>query len=240
MITTINIRPDYWGILYKNNKLFKILEPGVYRFFNLNPFVEYLSTTIPQKKQTFIVTNQEVLSKNNIAFRFSYFITYSIKDIKKFCDSYQLFDEINRWQLPLAKLQEELHLNSQTILRELISQKTVEEINEIRNELFKQAELKLKEAIEKTGISIEILAPRDITFPKTVQEILAKELEANIRAKTDLANARTQIATARALKNAASLIKGNKEIQFLIWLETLTKISNKGNHTFVVGKKATK
>ncbi|KKP40970.1 hypothetical protein A2483_03135 [Candidatus Peregrinibacteria bacterium RIFOXYC2_FULL_33_13] len=60
-------------------------------------------------------------------------------------------------------------------------------------------------------------------------------LESKIRAQSDLENARTQVATARALKNAAELMKQDNNIKFIQVLETITKIAAKGNHTFVMG-----
>lgn len=75
-----------------------------------------------------------------------------------------------------------------------------------------------------------------LTFPKNIQDLLAKQLESKIRAKVDLENARTAIASTRALKNASELMKDDQNIRFLQLLETLTKIAAKGNHTFVLGE----
>jgi regulator of protease activity HflC (stomatin/prohibitin superfamily) len=76
---------------------------------------------------------------------------------------------------------------------------------------------------------------RDITFPKNIQDLFAKQLEAKIRGRADLENARTAVATARALKNASELMKDDENIKFVQLLETITKIAEKGKHTFVVG-----
>lgn len=54
--------------------------------------------------------------------------------------------------------------------------------------------------IAKFGVEIEQAQLRDLTFPKSIRELFAKHLEAKVRAKADLENARTAVATARALK----------------------------------------
>ena len=84
---------------------------------------------------------------------------------------------------------------------------------------------------------LELVRPmlRDVTFPKTIQDLFARHLEAKIRAKADLENARTTVATARALKNAAELMKDDENIKFFQLLETINKIADKGKHTFVIG-----
>jgi hypothetical protein len=76
---------------------------------------------------------------------------------------------------------------------------------------------------------------RDLTFPKNIQDLFARQLESKIRGKSDLENARTQVATARALKNASELMKDDENIRFFQFIETITKIADKGKHTFVIG-----
>ena len=85
------------------------------------------------------------------------------------------------------------------------------------------------------GIEINKQYLRDVTFPKSIQNLFAKKLEAKIRAEADLENARAVVATARALKNASKVMENDSNIRFIQWMETITKISGKGNHTFVLG-----
>jgi hypothetical protein len=49
------------------------------------------------------------------------------------------------------------------------------------------------------------------------------------------ANARTVVAATRALKNAADMARGDEQMRYLQWLETLSKIAAQGKHTFVLG-----
>jgi hypothetical protein len=86
------------------------------------------------------------------------------------------------------------------------------------------------------GWVLEQVKLRDLTFPKNIQDLLARHLGAKIRVKADLKNARTALATARALKNASELMKGDDNIRFFQLLETITKIAEKGKHTFLVGE----
>ena len=43
------------------------------------------------------------------------------------------------------------------------------------------------------------------------------------------------MAAARALKNASELMKGDDNIRFFQYLETINKIASKGRHTFMIG-----
>lgn len=93
----------------------------------------------------------------------------------------------------------------------------------------------LRRELAEYGLEFVRLMLRDVTFPQTIQDLFARHLEAKIRAKADLENARTTVATARALKNAAELMKDDENIKFFQLRETSTKIADKGKHTFVLG-----
>ena len=93
----------------------------------------------------------------------------------------------------------------------------------------------LQKELGEYGIELARLLVKDLTFPKSIQDLLARSLESKIRSKADLENARTQVAAARALKNASELMKGDENIKFVQYLETISRIAEKGKHTFVIG-----
>ncbi len=132
-------------------------------------------------------------------------------------------------------LSEYIHSVTQVGVRERISVLISEEVNEKRNTLTENLAQELNEKTLERGVEITEITIRDITFPKMIQDLFAKILESKIRAKSDLENARTQVAAARALKNASEIIKGDDNYRFLQYIETLTKIAEKGKHTFIFG-----
>lgn len=121
-------------------------------------------------------------------------------------------------------------------MREAIASVDSQQLNENRQDFLTPLAHALSQELNEYGIVIQRLMVRDITFPKSIQDLFAKQLEAKIRAKTELENARTTVATARALKNAAEIIKGDEDIKFLKFLETITQIATKGKHTFTIGE----
>lgn len=62
-------------------------------------------------------------------------------------------------------------------------------------------------------LSIEQAQLKELSFPKAIQDLFARQLEAKMRSKAALENARTTVATARALKNAAELVKGDENMK---------------------------
>lgn len=224
------VKPNTIGFLYRNNIFNNQFKPGYYKVFDWRNRTSLFLLPVTAKLLT--ITNQEVLTKDNIAFRFSFNIIYKIADGEKFLSNFAL----DR-QTPYIIIEAEQRLYNivQIFIRNKISEFDSEQLNEKRNELseFKNEEME-KQAAE-LGISIEQAQIRDITFPKSIQDLFAKQLEAKIRARTDLENARTAVATARALKNASEIVKDDENIKFFQYLETITKIAQQGKHTFVVG-----
>ncbi|MCZ2131366.1 MAG: slipin family protein, partial [Bacteroidia bacterium] len=123
----------------------------------------------------------------------------------------------------------------QIFLRDRIAEMDSETLNEKRNELTEFKTEEMENQVIPFGVTIEQAQLKDLTFPKTIQDLFAKHLEAKVRAKADLENARTAVATARTLKNASELMKGDDNIKFFQLLETIGKIAEKGKHTFNFG-----
>ena len=121
---------------------------------------------------------------------------------------------------------------AQVIVRSKISEIESEFLNEKRNELANLKTEEMEKQANDLGITIEQATIKDITFPKNIQDVFMTQLESKIRAKADLENARTAVASARALKNAADIMKDDDNIKFHQLLETITKIAAKGKHSF--------
>lgn len=224
------VKPNQTGYLYRKNKLQKVLEPGYYFTWDLGNRTELFC--LPTSPKMINVLNQEVLTKDNIALRFSFQIIYTIIDGKKFLNNF----ELNKLMyLLIAEAEQRIHTTAQIHLRNKIVEIESQQLNEKRGELLDLDLQPLNKELTKLGVNIEKIQIRDISFPKVIQELFAKQLDAKIRAKVDLDNARTAVATVRALKNASELMKDDDNIKFFQLLEIITKIASKGRHTFVMG-----
>lgn len=226
----IIVHPNTRTALYVNSHLQEIYEPGVYRYASLFKTCKVFSFSI--LPQLLTVSNQEILTKDNIAFRLSFLFFYKIVDVKKMLQHAELDKEAYHVE---AKLENMLTSEIKIKIREKIADITVHELNENRKNLFDGISEQVNQAFEEMGIIVEKLDVMDISFPKSIQDSFAKLLEARIRAQTDLENARTQVAAARALKNAAEILKGDKDIKYLQFMELISRIASKGNHSFVIG-----
>lgn len=224
------IKPNQIGYLFRNNIFFKKLTPGVYKVWDWKNRTELFC--LPQNSKLLTITNQEVLTKDNVALRFSYNILYKISNGEVFLSNFSL-------DLPAPYIVSEaenriIHI-VQVFIRNQIAMLESEQLNEKRQEItdFKNEEMQKQVAV--LGIAIEQAQLKDLTFSKQIQDLFARQLESKIRAKADLENARTTVATARALKNASELMKNDENIKFFQFMETITKIAANGKHTFMIG-----
>lgn len=226
---TYEVLPNTIGVLYRNNVFEYELNAGYHKVLDLKNRTKLF--LVPLTSQSIGVVNQEILTKDNIAFRFSFNITYKVENARKFLENISL-EKLAYYGI-LSEVEDRLRTMIQIYFRKIISDIESEMLNEKRNEMVNLEEI--QKQVEGWGIVVEQVEVKDITFPKVIQELFAKHLEAKIRAKAELENARTAVATARALKNASELMKGDENIKFFQMLETITKIASKGKHTFMIG-----
>ncbi|WP_019507944.1 slipin family protein [Pleurocapsa sp. PCC 7319] len=231
----VSVRPNQVGYLYRNNKFLKRLTPGIYKFFDF--LREFDAVIIPTISKLITVTNQEVLTKDNISLRLSYILEYQITDGNIFISRFNLFESHQNYCYTnlITEAESVVHNLSQVYLREEIASIESQELNKRKKEILNHIPESLQIKLNSYGISVHQLIIKDIYFPKIIQQLFAQQLEAKIRSKLDLENARTTVATARALKNAAELMKNNENIKFIQFLETISKIATQGKHTFIVG-----
>lgn len=224
------VKPNTTGYLYRNNIFEQELQPGTYSVMDWKNRTELF--VLPQTPQVLTIINQEVLSKDNVALRFSFFVVYKITNGSKLLSCFSLDKDS---ALLVAELEQRLRNIVQVHLRNRIAGMECETLNENRDELTDFTSESMTQEVAALGVEVERVTLRDLTFPKSIQDLFAKHLEAKIRSKADLENARTAVATARTLKNASELMKDDDNIKFFQLIETINKIAEKGRHTFMIG-----
>ncbi|HAS47100.1 MAG TPA: hypothetical protein DCS93_41845 [Microscillaceae bacterium] len=225
------VKPNRVGFLFIDHVFEKMLKPGVYKFprFSNKDISVY---TVSVLSRWIFVAGQEVLTQDNITLRISYDFSYKVTDFEAFRNQVDFLESGHNLTLGIEN---QIRSISQTVIRDIVAGVASTLLNDKRAALFENVGELLQERVKGYGITIEQVLLKDIFFPKKIQELFAQQLEANIRSKADLDKARTQVATARALKNAADLMRDNENIKFLKMMETLTELSAKGKHTFMIG-----
>ncbi len=229
------VNPNQTGCLFFRNQLHTKLQPGIYRYWDWRN--EYTLLNISQNIRNAYIKNQEVLTKDNIALRFSMVFLYAVSDLDKLLNYFNIVNALkyNDESYLFGYVEQSLIYMIKLQARDFISNIDSEKLSECRSQISDLLTPEMSQKADQWGIDLLQVLVLDWTFPKVIQELFAKQLEAKIRAKTDLENARTAVATARTLKNASELMKDDANIRFVQFLETWSKVATKGNHTFVLG-----
>ncbi|SER14529.1 slipin family protein [Epilithonimonas lactis] len=224
------VKPNTVGFLYRDNIFEQKLNSGYHEIWDWKNRTELFC--IPETSKLISITNQEVLTKDNVALRFSFNVLYKVTDGQKLLSQFALDRQV---AYIIQELEQRIYNIVQLYIRNRIAEMDSETLNEKRNELTEFKTEEMEKQVSEFGVTIEQAQLKDLTFPKSIQDLFAKHLEAKIRAKSELENARTAVATARALKNASELMKDDENIKFFQIIETITKIADKGKHTFMIG-----
>lgn len=200
------------GLLIKNSKYEKTLDPGVYYFWNGTEKKETVIVDLRLKQLD--MQGQEILTKDKITLRLNFVTQYRITDpIKN-------YKKINN-------LENQIYILLQIVLREYVGMQNLEQLLENKNEIAEFVLERIKKEEEKYGVEFIEAGIKDIILPGDIKEILNTVL---IAEKTALANTikrREETASARSLLNTAKLMEENKTLYRLKEMEYIEKIVEK-------------
>jgi len=239
-----DVLPGEAGVLFRDHRRERVLAPGVVRVFDPGRRVSvYTVTTAPVALS---VQQQEALTQDAVAFRLSYTVRYEVADAERALASVPLSEDAGGMAFVYGRVRREgarsvdagvqmlVHAYVQAAVKDRLGALTSEQITADRALLADVQTPELDTRAAAVGVRIVEVVLRDVSFPRAVQHLFAKRLEARIRAESDLENARTTVAAARALKNASAMLRDDPGVLFLQYLETLGRIADKGSHTFHV------
>lgn len=203
------------GLKYSNGRFVGLVEPGIY--FTIKPFTRVLK--VDSRAQDAVIAGQEVLTSDAVAIKVSITAKYQVTD-------------------PRAAIQEStnyfqsLYIILQTVLREIISQQTADELLENRGEFDDRLMEHSNPQVSKLGIELLSTRIRDITFPGDLKRAFAQVVMARKEGQAALERARGETAALRSLANAARMLENNPA---LMHLRTIQAISESPGSTVVMG-----
>lgn len=202
------------GLLFENGAFKEILGKGKYTIskkdFEKEIFV------IDKRIKSIVITGQEILTKDKMNLRLNILAKYKVDD------PFKAINEVEDYN-------NSVYQEIQMAVRGIVGGKELDELVSMKN-LFDENNIKeIQEMCEKYGVKIESIELKDIILPGNLKGILLKEIEAKKESEIALIKARSEVASTRALINAANLIKEHPEIIELKMMESMEKVSDNGN-----------
>lgn len=212
---TVEVAPYQKARLLFDGKPVRVLEPGIYRFWNgaVQVTTEFFDTRLTQ----LTVSGQEILTRDKVSLRLNFVCSYRITD------PVRALTEID-------DLPEQLHVAAQLALRESVGRLTLDELLERKEGVSEEVLKKLREKAETFFAEVEDGGIKDVILPGEIREIMNTVLAAEKRAQASIITRREEVASTRSLLNTARLMEENRTLYQLKELESIERIcSNVGN-----------
>jgi regulator of protease activity HflC (stomatin/prohibitin superfamily) len=202
------------GMLYRDGKFVKLLEPGLYRYRKSRTEI----IAMDKRKTMLSLPGQDILTRDNINLKLSLAGFYEVTDPVSARHASQNYVT-------------ELYNHAQLSLRDVIGGFTLDELLEKKGEIDALLLEKIADKAKTVGCTVSILAVRDIMLPANLKKAFSGILETKKEAQIQLEKARGEQAVLRSLANAAQLFESNPH---LLQARVIQTLSN-GNNTIVFG-----
>ncbi len=200
------------GILKIDGEANKILKSGEYAFWlTLNHKISI--DKVDCRQQQIEVSGQEILTKDKISLRINAEAYFQITDPLKLQNLYD-------WQAYIYK-------EVQFILRDVVGQRTLDEILSDKSSANQEALNLLKPMFEKAGVEILRIGIKDIILPGEMRDLVNKVISAEKTAQANIIRRREETSATRSLLNTAKLMEENPILMRLKEMELLEKAFNK-------------
>lgn len=202
------------GLLYRQGKFARILEPGIHRYVRLF----YTCSKVDVRIQNVTIAGQDVLSADNVSIRMSLAASYKI------ANPYLAINKV-------ANYQEALYIVLQLNLRDAVGSLPIEELLAKRAEIGKTLFENSSEKAAEIGLELLSVNIKDIMFPGELKNIFAQVVNARNEGLAALERARGESAALRNLANAAKLLDNNPS---LLQLRLFQVLENSSGNTIVL------
>lgn len=193
------------GLLYRKGQYLKTLGPGRYRYHGKKEQIVIWNL----RRQSSILSGQEIFTKDPVSVRVSAVCFYVIKDAHKTSQSDHYVTE--------------MHAQFQIAMRELVGQMTLDELLTVREEFGQRMLAIVAPKLDAMGIECQEVALRDIMLPGNLKHAYAGVIEAQKNAQRQLEKARGEQAVLRSLANSAKMFESNPGLLQMRLIQSLSE-----------------
>lgn len=208
------------GILFVDNKMSRVLEPGEYYFWKNAKEVSV--SRVDMRQQQLEISGQEILTKDKASLRVNFYTQYKVVDIVKALIENRDYEK-------------QLYVLMQLALREFIGTLSLDEMLEKKESISAYVMAALKDKAYNLGVEVRDCGVRDIILPGEMKEIMNQVLVAQKKAEANVIMRREETASTRSLLNTAKLMEENSMLFKLKEMEYVEKIADKINSISLSG-----
>jgi regulator of protease activity HflC (stomatin/prohibitin superfamily) len=207
------------GLLYRRGRFLRELGPGRYRLW---PFTHRRIFIVDLRRASVQVVNQKLLTADQITVTLNLVADYEIADAPAAVHK-------------VADFRTHLYEDLQLSARQTVGASPVDDLLRERTRINGQILEGVRPLAEGYGLRVLQAAIKDLILAPRVRDLLMKEAEAKRVAQAMLIGAREEVATLRALANAARLAAEHPQLLRLRELDAIRSFAQTPGNTVVVG-----
>ena len=210
----------HMGVLRVDGKVQRLMSPGVEVFWRFNRDVQV--ELVDMRLQSLEVSGQEILSSDKVSLRLNLAATWRYTDVLLAHEK-------------LAKPVDHLYRELQFGLRAAVGTRSLDALLENKQVIDEVVSEYVARKLEGFGIEVGSIGVKDIVLPGEMKTILARVVEAEKAAESNVIRRREETAATRSLLNTAKVMEDNPVALRLKELETLERVAERIDRISVFG-----
>src|SRR5712692_1756814 len=204
------------GVVFRLGRLVDPRGPGI---VFLIPVVDRL-VKVDLRTVTLTVPPQEVITKDNVPAKVNAVAYFRIVDPNA------AITQVENFMVATSQI-------AQTTLRAVLGQHVLDELLSEREKINLILQAIIDEATAPWGIKVSIVEVKDVEIPANMQQVMARQAEAERERRAKVINAEGEFQAAERLKDAALVIADHPIALQLRYLQTLLEIGDTNATTIV-------
>src|SRR5437763_3174972 len=218
LISAIKVAREYErGIVFRLGRLFP--EPKGPGLFLRIPVIDQV-IKVDLRTITLNIPPQEVITKDNVPVRVNAVAYFRIVDPNA------AITQVENFMVATSQI-------AQTTLRSVLGQHVLDELLSEREKINEILQGIIDEATAPWGIKVSIVEVKDVEIPANMQQVMARQAEAERERRAKIINAEGEFQAAERLKDAAMVIADHPIALQLRYLQTLLEIGSSNSTTIV-------
>jgi regulator of protease activity HflC (stomatin/prohibitin superfamily) len=166
------------------------------------------------------VPPQDIITKDNVSLKVNAVVYFRVVQAAK------VVVEVEDFYSATSQI-------SQTTLRSIIGQSTLDELLSEREKINKELQKIIDEQTEPWGVKVTVVEVKQVDLPVEMQRAIAIQAQAERERRAKIINAEGEYQASQKLSEAASVIGKFPVAVQLRFLQTLTEISSDKNSTII-------
>jgi SPFH domain / Band 7 family len=227
----VDVLPNFVGVVYKNNRLWKIMEPGSYFLSQgLTDSVDIKRILLPTTAQSVSFELKHVITSVSIPLSLIVSVVYKVDDYTKYTEVHDIFRVSEAGiRKPLAHAEELLEIR--------VRHETLNYLASVSSEQFSNLRGDLETHLSSTLSSFGLAHYMDIIEIKVVSLVVAREarrlllrtLEHKLTTQFEIESAETAVSSATSIKKAVDIMSSHNPERYQELLNTLRTLTRRSD-----------